>query len=95
MGHVYTYEEIKQEFEEKEYILLTNRKLKCDEKYEYICKKHIDKGSQFIDWGHFHYSKRGCYYCGRERTEVARRKDLSEYDGRVLAESKGFEYDGM
>ena len=95
MGHVYTYEEIKQEFEEKEYILLTNRKLKCDEKYEYICKRHIDKGSQFIDWRHFHYSKRGCYYCGRERTEVARRKDLSEYDGRVLAESKGFEYVGM
>lgn len=61
MGHVYTYEEIKQEFEEKEYILLTNRKLKCDEKYEYICKKHIDKGSQFIDWGHFHCTKRGWY----------------------------------
>ena len=95
MGHIYTYEEIKQEFEEKEYILLTNRKLKCDEKYEYICKKHIDKGSQFIDWGHFHCSKRGCYYCGRERTEAARRKDLSEYDGRALAESKGFEYVGM
>lgn len=93
--HVYTYDEIKQEFEERGYTLITNHKLKCDEKYEYICNKHVDKGSQFIDWGHFHSSHRGCYYCGREKTETARRKDLSEYDGKSLAESKGFEYVGM
>lgn len=95
MGHIYTYDEIKQEFNNRDYILITDRKLKCKEKYEYICKKHKDKGSQFIDWGHFYYSKRGCYYCGRERTEAARRKDLSAYDGKSLAESKGFEYVGM
>lgn len=95
MAHIYTYEEIKHEFEDKEYILLTDHKLKCNEKYEYICKKHKEKGSQFIDWGHFHCSGRGCYYCGRERTEIAHIKDLSKYDGRVLAESKGFEYVGM
>ena len=95
MGHVYTYDEIKQEFESRNYILLTDHKLKCDEKYEYVCKKHIDKGSQFIDWGHFHCTKRGCYYCGREKSESARRKDLSEYEGKTLAESKGFEYIGM
>ena len=81
MGHIYTYDEIKQEFEERGYILLTDHKLKSEEKYEYICKKHEDKGSQFIDWGHFHCNKRGCYYCGRERCGNARRKDLNEYDG--------------
>lgn len=53
MGHIYTYDEIKQEFEERGYILLTDHKLKSEEKYEYICKKHEDKGSQFIDWGIF------------------------------------------
>ena len=95
MGHIYTYDEIKQEFEDKGYILLTDHKLKCNEKYEYICKKHKDKGSQFIDWGHFHSSGRGCYYCGRERTEAAHRKDLLKYDGKALAESKGFEYVGI
>lgn len=95
MGKIYTYDEIKEEFEERGYILITDHKVKSDEKYEYVCKKHQDKGSQFIDWGHFHCSGRGCYYCGRERTEASRRKDLSEYDGRPLAESKGFEYVGM
>lgn len=53
MAHIYTYDEIKKEFEDRDYILLTNHKLKCNEKYEYICKKHQDKGSQFIDWGAF------------------------------------------
>ena len=95
MGHIYTYDEIKQEFESKGYILITDHKVKSNEKYEYICKKHKDRGSQFIDWGHFHCSGRGCYYCGRERTEAARRKGLREYDGKALAESKGFEYVGM
>ncbi len=95
MGHIYTYDEIKQEFNKRGYILLTDHKLKCDEKYEYICKQHEDKGSQFIDWGHFYSSKRGCYYCGRERCGAARRKDLNEYEGKSLAESKGFEYIGM
>lgn len=95
MGHIYTYDEIRQEFEERGYVLLTDHKLKCDEKYEYVCKKHQDQGSQFIDWGHFHSTKRGCYYCGIEKCGAARRKDLSEYDGKSLAESKGFEYIGI
>ena len=34
MGHIYTYDEIKQEFEDRGYTLLTNRKLKCNEKYD-------------------------------------------------------------
>lgn len=95
MGHIYTYDEIKREFEDRGYILLTNHKLKCNEKYEYICQKHKNQGPQFIDWGHFHCSKRGCYYCGREKCDRSRRKDLNEYDGKSLAESKGFEYVGM
>lgn len=95
MAHIYTYEEIKQEFDDRGYILLTDHKLKCNEKYEYICKKHDDKGSQFIDWGHFHSSGRGCKYCGLEKSGAARRKDLSEYNGKELSESKGFEYIGI
>ena len=95
MSNKYTYDKIKEEFECRGYILITGHKVKSNEKYEYVCKKHQDKGPQFIDWGHFHCCGRGCYYCGRERTESARTKDLSEYDGKSLAESKGFEYVGM
>ena len=95
MAHVYTYDEIKKEFEDRGYILITDCKLKSTEKYEYVCKKHLAEGSQFIDWGHFHSSGRGCKYCGLERSGAARRKDLSEYNGKDLAESKGFEYVGM
>lgn len=95
MGHIYTYDEIKKEFENRGYILKTECKLKCNEKYEYVCLRHLDKGSQFIDWGHFHSTKRGCYYCGIEKCAAARTKDLNEYDGKCLAESKGFEYVGI
>lgn len=92
MAHRYTFEEIKEEFESKGYTLITDHKVKSNEKYEYVCNKHADKGSQFIDWGHFHYSNRGCYYCGREKVEASRRKELSEFNGKELAESKGFIY---
>lgn len=43
--HVYTFDEIKSEFEYRGCTLITDHKLKCDEKYEYICNKHADKGS--------------------------------------------------
>ena len=50
---------------------------------------------QIIDWNHFHYSRHGCKYCALEKSGATRRKDLSEYNGKELAESKGFEYVGM
>lgn len=95
MAHIFTYEEIKQEFEDRGYILLTDHKLKTGEKYEYICGIHKDCGVQLIDWMHFHNRQQGCKYCGREKCDAARRKDLSNYDGKRLAESKGFEYVNM
>lgn len=95
MAHIFTYDEIKQEFEDRGYILITDHKLKGKEKYEYICKRHPEEESQFIDWVHFHNHGHGCQRCGIEKCGAARRKDLSEYDGKTLAESKGFEYIGM
>lgn len=92
MAHIFTYEEIKQEFEDRGYILLTTHKLKTTEKYEYICPTHQEQGSQFIDWAHFYNHGQGCRFCGREKCDAARRKDLSTYNGKELAESKGFEY---
>lgn len=95
MVHTFTYDEIKDEFDSRGYILLTDHKLKSKEKYEYICKKHFNEGVQIIDWGHFHYSEHGCKYCALEKSGAAHRKDLSEYNGKELAESKGFEYVGV
>ena len=95
MAHIFTYEEIKQEFDDRGYILLTDHKLKSKDKYEYICKKHETEGVQIIDWMHFHNRGHGCKYCGLEKSGAARRKELSEYNGKELAESKGFEYIGM
>lgn len=95
MAHIYTYEEIKQEFNDRGYVLLTDHKLKSKDKYEYICKRHESEGVQVIDWAHFHNRGHGCKYCGLEKSGAARRKDLSEYNGKELAESKGFEYIGM
>lgn len=95
MANIYTYEEIKQEFDDRGYILLTDHKLKSKDKYEYICKKHESEGIQVIDWAHFHNRGHGCKYCGLEKSGAARRKDFSEYNGKELAESKGFEYVGM
>ena len=96
MPKIYTYDDVKREFEERGYELLsTEYHRDCFEKLDYICPKHRDKGIQQIDFTHLHSHKQGCYYCGRERTEASRRTSLEDYNGRELAESKGFEYVGM
>ena len=96
MPKIYTYDDVKREFEERGYELLsTEYHHDCFEKLDYICPKHRDKGIQQIGFTHLHSHKQGCYYCGRERTEASRRTSLEDYNGRELAESKGFEYVGM
>lgn len=89
---LYTYDDIKQEFIDRGYELITDHKLKSNEKYEFICPIHKERGSLFLDWGHFHTGKRGCKYCSTENQKHGRQKTLSEYNGKELAESKGFEY---
>lgn len=92
MSKIYTYDEIKFEFINRGYELITDHKVKSNEKYEYICPIHEDKGSQFIDWPHFHLRNQGCKYCGIKNQKHGKEKELSEYNGKELAESKGFEY---
>lgn len=88
MAHIYTYDEIKKEFEDRDYILLTDHKLKCNEKYEYICKKHQEKGSQFIDWGHFHCSAHGCSFCGRKSVMMQEEKIYQNITGKNWQKAK-------
>lgn len=61
----------------------------------YICKKHKNKGVQLISLGHLQ-GGRGCFYCGRERTEKSRMVDplINDMECKTLCKSKGFIYKG-
>ena len=76
MPRKYTYEEVKQSFEERGYILLSKEYINCSQKLEYICSKHKNNGVQKITFGKFKNGQ-GCYYCGREKTENAHRKNVA------------------
>lgn len=84
----HTYDEVKKDFEEKGYILLTqeNEYKNSSQKLKYICPVH---GEQEISYSHLKQGQ-GCYLCGRERTRQASLKPDSYYKN--LAESKGFEF---
>lgn len=87
----YTYDYIKSIMDSKGYELLSTALCKSNEKLDYICGKHRDKGTQHISIYHVVDGK-GCYYCGRERTAAARRAKLNKEYDRQLCESRGFEY---
>ena len=74
----YTFDFVKKEFENRGYILLSdeNEFQNTKSKLRYICTRHKNEGEQTIDFSHLYNSNRGCYYCGRERTESSRRIDI-------------------
>ena len=87
----YSYEEIKAIMEAKNCILLSTELCKSDEKLDYICLKHADKGIQHISVYHV-IDGRGCYYCGRERTNEGRRAKIDKETDKMLCEKCGLEY---
>lgn len=87
----YSYEYIKSIMDSKGYELLSTELCKSNEKLDYICNKHRDKGIQHISVYHVVDGK-GCYYCGRERTDAGRRAKIDKESDRLLCESRGFEY---
>ena len=59
---------------------------------EYICKKHIDKGVQHCDWGHFRVKKRSCPYCaGKYQTTEEVQSKVKNTDVQIISEYKGNE----
>lgn len=88
MAHIYTYDEIKKEFEDRDYILLTDHKLKCNEKYEYICKKHQDKGSQFIDWGIFIVAPMDVHFADEKSVMMQEEKIYQNITGKNWQKAK-------
>ena len=87
----YSYEYIKEIMDNKGYELLSTELCKPSEKMDYICTKHKDKGVQHISIYHI-VDGRGCFYCGRERTEEGRRAKIDKHFDKLLCESRGFEY---
>lgn len=87
----YTYEQAKEDFEKRGYILLTPKEeyKNSTQKLDYICPVH---GKQQISYYHLREGK-GCMLCGRERTRQASLKPDFYYQ--EIAEQKGFEFVGV
>ena len=89
----YTYEDVLKSFEERGYTLLTTKDeyKSVTQKLQYMCNKHKDKGVLEISYSKL-INGRGCTYCGRERTVVARTKPFNYNEAIELCLSLDFEF---
>ena len=89
----YTFEDVVNTCAERDYVLLSTEFTSCANSIDFICKKHNDKGVQHVTYGHMLEGK-GCYWCGRERCEQARR-DMVPLQKRIdICEQNGLLYVG-
>jgi hypothetical protein len=72
----YNYNDVKKDFESHNYTLLENEYSNNRLPLKYICNIHKDKGIQTIAYGTLK-AGHGCFYCGREIIEKARRLDFN------------------
>lgn len=73
----YTYEEVRELFEERGYNLISKEYIGYREQLYYVCNKHKEYGVQHINFSDF-LRGRGCIRCGYERTANAK-KHPNEY----------------
>lgn len=85
------YKQIKNDFEERGYELLSAGYFKISEKLPYICRKHLDAGVQLIDYYHF-LRGQGCCQCRKEKPS---KKRIPEDELRQICDSKNFTYVGV
>lgn len=81
---------LEQDFSEKGYTLITTEPKMKNEKVEYICLKHKEKGIQSIKLSRFYNSHQGCRYCGKEKSlkwHITSKSECME-----LATNKGLNY---
>jgi hypothetical protein len=90
----YTFEDVLETCNERDYILLSTEFISCANNIEFICNKHKDKGVQHITYGHMLEGK-GCYWCGREKTEQAHRNMVSLQQKMDICSENGLEYVGF
>lgn len=71
------WNDIKKLFEQNNYILISEKYINAKTKLEYMCKNHINNGSQFITYNNLKNGY-GCKYCGQERTSNSKRLSFDE-----------------
>lgn len=64
-------------FESNDYILYSSEYVNAKTRLEYVCKKHIDKGVQYITYNNLRNGC-GCKYCGAERTASSKRLSFDD-----------------
>lgn len=84
-----TYEQVKEEFMQRGYELVSKEYNKESDYLDYLCVKHKDKGVQKTVAYHF-YSGSGCVYCAREERAEKRRK-LNYEQVKEIFEKRGYE----
>ena len=72
----HTIKEVKDLFNNRGYDLISTEYKRSKDKLKYICRKHKEKGIQEISLNNFLQNK-GCYYCGREVVDNAKRTGLN------------------
>lgn len=60
------FQQIKDIFKARDYILLSDTYINNHTPIEYICNKHSEYGKQSITWIHLRDGE-GCYYCGLDK----------------------------
>lgn len=83
---------IKDHCQLKNYTLLTPYIHRSLDKFEYICNKHTEKGTQRTNYNQMINGKKGCRYCGIESGGIKRRSDESKFKEAI--ERAGFIYVG-
>lgn len=59
----FSFEQVKNEFINRGYELVSTEYVNTSEKLYYVCNKHKDKGIQYITFTKFHNCNHGCYWC--------------------------------
>ena len=90
----YTIDDVRTTCNERNYVLLSTEFASCAHDIDFICEKHQDKGAQHITYGHMLEGK-GCYWCGREKTEQAHRDMVSIQQKIDICSENGLEYIGF
>lgn len=89
----YTYSDVQNTCKERDYTLLSTVFISCANDVDFICNKHPDRGVQHVTYGHMLEGK-GCYWCGREKVEQARKDMVSIQQKIDICNDNGLEYMG-
>lgn len=67
MGKKISYEQVKQDFERKNYTLISTEYVGIKSKLDYICNKHEDLGVQNVTYENFKAHENNCVKCRSEK----------------------------